>query len=45
MTLLGEVLGPISGHSTQVYKRNLVIFGGTNGKKALDRMLVFYTET
>ena len=44
VTILGEVLGPLSGHTASLHNTKIWIFGGTNGKKALDRFLCFDTE-
>lgn len=42
---LGETLGSISGHSAHAYQKTIFIFGGTDGKSALDRLIKLDTET
>jgi hypothetical protein len=38
---LGETLPCVSGHSAQSFQDKIYIFGGTDGKKALQSLYVF----
>ena len=42
---LGDTLGELSGHSAHAYQQLIVIFGGTDGKVALDRLLILDSNT